>query len=606
MLGTMRAGTGLRTGSVFYAFASPMRSKHPIAAGDIKARASAGSPRHRPSCERWPGLPSRSVPGVVVVYPRAAYAGAFPEPRPTSLAAENAPKSVRYVTSGNFRTGVNDNLPFSCELRGSYPRGAARLPIIQGGCCLWASLHGYLAIDPGPANASGQSTPPGRTGSSPAGILDPEIWTTQKSKDLLEHPSGGIPTFFNRLCLITCHATQGPGLAGSSVPGGVTVSQSPHIPLPRGCAVARVGSDHIRARTAPDRPRTVPGCPAGDPSSDFRLDGRSGALSTARPLDRERTPRYSLTVVARDGGRPALSATATVEVAVLDVNDHAPRFQSAGYTADVSEDVPLGSFVLEVKASDRDQGANGQVAYFLSGGAQGVFIVDQSSGRIITAAPLDRERTAAYSFHVHAADSSPSNPLNASAHVTVYVQDVNDNAPFFVQDPLVLNVSAVAVAANGHRVLATMRAEDKDFGANGSVFYRFASPVRGFSINSLTGDIQATERLQGLTQGQRTLIVEAVDQGSPSQASLGVVVVYVREQSYRGVRFPRNARDVSVQENAAKGRWSRDFAEPQNPAQYPDGSRLGITYSLFSGNQKHSFGINPSSGEHQDVCQKKR
>ncbi|CAL8363929.1 unnamed protein product [Merluccius merluccius] len=290
---------------------------------------------------------------------------------------------------------------------------------------------------------------------------------------------------------------------------------------------------------------------AGDPSSDFRLDGRSGVLSTTRSLDRERKARYSLTVVAQDRGRPALSGTATVEVSVLDVNDHAPRFQSASYTADISEDVQMGSFVLEVKASDLDRGVNGQVVYFLSGGSQGMFIVDQNTGRIITAAPLDREKTASYGFDVHATDSSPSNPLNASAHVTVYIQDVNDNAPFFVQDPLVINVSATAV--NSHRVLATMRAEDKDFGANGSVFYRFASPVRGFSINSLTGDIQATERLQGLTQSQRTLLVEAMDQGSPSQSSLGVVIVYVREQSYRGIRFPRNARDVSVQENAAKG-----------------------------------------------------
>uniref|UniRef100_A0A8C5BLR5 Dachsous cadherin-related 1a n=1 Tax=Gadus morhua TaxID=8049 RepID=A0A8C5BLR5_GADMO len=328
----------------------------------------------------------------------------------------------------------------------------------------------------------------------------------------------------------------------------------------------------------------------GDTSSDFRLDRRSGKLSTSRPLDRERKARYSLTVVAQDQGRPSLSGTVTVEVSVLDVNDHAPRFQSASYTADVSEDVQVGSFVLEVKAGDLDTGANGQVVYFLSGGSQGMFIVDQNTGRVITAAPLDREKTGAYNFDVHAADSSPSNPLNASAHVTVYIQDVNDNAPFFVQDPLVINVSATA--GTSHRVLATMRAEDKDFGANGSVFYRFASPVRGFSINSLTGDIQATERLQALTQSQRTLIVEAMDQGSPSQSSLGVVIVYIREQSYRGIRFPRNARDVSVQENAVKG-----TAIIQTQAQYPDGSRMGITYSLFSGNKMQFFGINPTSGE---------
>ncbi|KAJ3590385.1 hypothetical protein NHX12_008336 [Muraenolepis orangiensis] len=329
---------------------------------------------------------------------------------------------------------------------------------------------------------------------------------------------------------------------------------------------------------------------AGDPSADFRLDGRSGVLSTSRPLDRERKAGYSLTVVAQDRGQPALSGSATVEVRVLDVNDHTPRFQSASYTTDVSEDVQVGSFVLEVKASDLDQGANSQVVYRLTGGSRGMFIIDQNTGRIITAAPLDREKTASYDFDVHATDSSPSNPLNASAHVTVYIQDVNDHAPFFIQDPLVLNVSVAAVTS--HRVLATMRAEDKDFGANGSVFYRFAGTVRGFSINSLTGDIQATERLQGLTQGQRTLVVEARDQGSPSRSSLGVVVVYVREQSYQGIRFPRNGRDVSLQENAAKG-----TAIIQTQAQYPDGSRLGITYSLFSGNKMQSFGINPTSGE---------
>lgn len=133
--------------------------------------------------------------------------------------------------------------------------------------------------------------------------------------------------------------------------------------------------------------------------------------------------------------------------------------------------------------------------------------------------------------------------------VTVTVLDVNDNAPVFIQDPLVIEVSS----RRSQRVLATMKAEDKDFGANGSVFYRFATPVKGFSINSLTGEIQATELLQDLTQAQRTLIVEAMDQGSPAQSAQGVVVIYVKEVEYNGIRFSRNARDVSIQENAAKG-----------------------------------------------------
>uniref|UniRef100_A0A8C7FQE9 Protocadherin-16 n=1 Tax=Oncorhynchus kisutch TaxID=8019 RepID=A0A8C7FQE9_ONCKI len=329
---------------------------------------------------------------------------------------------------------------------------------------------------------------------------------------------------------------------------------------------------------------------AGDPSGDFRVDRKSGVLSTSRPLDRERRARYSLTVTALDGGSPALSSTATVEVTLLDVNDHSPQFTSPSYTADLSEDAPIGSLVLEVSATDLDQGSNSQVLYFLSRGSQGMFIIDQHTGHVITAAPLDRERTASYTFDVCATDSSPASPRNSTATVNVYVQDVNDNTPFFIQDPLVINISASSVSS--HRVLATMRAEDRDFGANGSVFYRFASPVRGFTINSLTGDIQATEKLQGLTQGQRTLIVEAMDQGSPAQSSLGVVVIYIREQTYRGIRFSRHARDVSLQENAAKG-----TAVVQTQAQYPDGSRSGISYSIFSGNTLLSFGISSSTGE---------
>uniref|UniRef100_A0A8C1ZW19 Protocadherin-16 n=1 Tax=Cyprinus carpio TaxID=7962 RepID=A0A8C1ZW19_CYPCA len=329
---------------------------------------------------------------------------------------------------------------------------------------------------------------------------------------------------------------------------------------------------------------------AGDPDGDFRLDGFSGALSTTRPLDRERKNSYSLKVVVQDHGSPSLSSTATVEISVLDVNDNSPKFGSSSYTVDVSEDAAVGLLVLDATATDVDEGENGQILYFLSQEAKGAFTVHPDTGKITTTALLDREKRASYIFQVYAVDLSPAAPRNTTAQVTISILDVNDNAPFFIQDPLIINVSSGSVST--HQVVATMRAEDKDFGANGSVFYRFAMPVRGFAINSLTGEIQTTEKLQTLTQTQRTLIVEAMDQGSPPQSSLGVVIVYVKEQDYKGIRFSRTARDVTIQENAAKG-----TAVAQAQAQYPDGTRDGITYSIFSGNKYHSFSISSSTGE---------
>uniref|UniRef100_A0A9J8AIV3 Protocadherin-16 n=1 Tax=Cyprinus carpio carpio TaxID=630221 RepID=A0A9J8AIV3_CYPCA len=328
----------------------------------------------------------------------------------------------------------------------------------------------------------------------------------------------------------------------------------------------------------------------GDHFGDFHLDRKSGVLSTSRPLDRESKAKYTLTVEAQDQGIPSLTSTVTLDISVLDLNDNSPVFTSSSYSVEVSEDALEGSLVLEVSASDKDEGSNSQVVYFLSHKSRGMFIVDQHTGRVITAAVLDREKVASYSFQVYAMDSSASDPRNTSAEVTVHILDVNDNAPFFITDPLIINVSSSSLS--NHKVLATMRAEDKDFGANGSVFYRFANPVKGFTINSLTGDIQATEKLHAMTQNQRTLIVEAMDQGNPLQSSLGVVIVYIREQSYQGVRFSRNTRDVSLQENAAKG-----TAVVQIHAQYPDGSSSGINYSIFSGNKQQSFSISPHTGE---------
>ncbi|KAA0702516.1 Protocadherin-16 Protein dachsous -like protein 1 [Triplophysa tibetana] len=327
----------------------------------------------------------------------------------------------------------------------------------------------------------------------------------------------------------------------------------------------------------------------GDHFGQFHLDRKSGVLSTSRPLDREFTSIYTLTIEAQDQGTPSLTSTVTLDINVLDLNDNSPVFPSNSYSVEISEDAPEGSLVLKVSASDPDEGSNSQLVYFLSQESRGMFTVDQNTGRIRTATTLDREKVSSYSFKVYAMDSSATNPHNTSAQLTVNVLDVNDNAPFFKTDPLTIYVFSSAVS--NHVVLCSMRAEDKDFGANGSVIYRFANPVKGFTINSLTGDIQATEKLHVLTQSQRTLIVEAMDHGSPSQSSLGVVVVYIREQIYQGIRFYHNTRDVSLPENAAKG-----TAVIQIHAQYPDGSSSGIKYSIFSGNKQHSFRISPYTG----------
>ena len=75
-----------------------------------------------------------------------------------------------------------------------------------------------------------------------------------------------------------------------------------------------------------------------------------------RPLDREETSQHNLTVVAMDHGSPRRSATQLLLVQVLDVNDEAPAFEGSSYEARVAENLPAGTPVLQLHATDWDLG----------------------------------------------------------------------------------------------------------------------------------------------------------------------------------------------------------------------------------------------------------
>lgn len=66
-----------------------------------------------------------------------------------------------------------------------------------------------------------------------------------------------------------------------------------------------------------------------NPSSKFLKIGRTtGVIQTARELDRETLDFLRFSVVATDKGDPPMSSDTLVEIAVLDVNDNEPKFDS--------------------------------------------------------------------------------------------------------------------------------------------------------------------------------------------------------------------------------------------------------------------------------------
>ncbi len=118
----------------------------------------------------------------------------------------------------------------------------------------------------------------------------------------------------------------------------------------------------------------------------FSINQDTGVLSTKVKLDFEEKSNYTVQVSITDGTN---RDEASVLVEVLDINDNSPVFENHPATVEVPEDHTVGDEVTSVTATDADSEFNGEVRYTLLGGV-GRFNVDQETGVITLAAPLDR------------------------------------------------------------------------------------------------------------------------------------------------------------------------------------------------------------------------
>lgn len=173
-------------------------------------------------------------------------------------------------------------------------------------------------------------------------------------------------------------------------------------------------------------------------TKDFHVDKTTGSLTVSNSLDRERQDLYELRIRATDGGgkgpdNPPLYSEALVRISIDDINDNAPKFSLPNYSVKIREDIPKGTVVAVVTASDPDLGPDGEVVYSLEDSdSDGTFKIDRLSGTIRTTKPLDFEERQVHSLAVFASDrGNPS--MSSEATVTVNVVDVNENmhAPQF-------------------------------------------------------------------------------------------------------------------------------------------------------------------------------
>ncbi|KAF7244105.1 Protocadherin-23, partial [Varanus komodoensis] len=280
----------------------------------------------------------------------------------------------------------------------------------------------------------------------------------------------------------------------------------------------------------------------------FALHKTSGDLFTTCSLDREIISNLTLAIECFDLGHPPKSSVTKLHVTVLDENDNSPLFARSHYQASVREDATQGSAVLDLFAVDADEDVNGKVTYALIDDTLGAFVINRITGAITTSKPLDREKKSQYAFKAMATDSSNLGPRSTTVPVVVHIEDVNDNSPFFLQNPVIAYVSS---ETRINQTITTVRASDIDLGLNGAVHFRFMTPETMFEMDPNTGEIFLQEAVPH--EGFVThLLIAASDQGVPARTATALMAISSEAQADT-ISFSRIHYEAAVPENSAMG-----------------------------------------------------
>uniref|UniRef100_A0A8C9XBH0 Protocadherin-16 n=1 Tax=Sander lucioperca TaxID=283035 RepID=A0A8C9XBH0_SANLU len=369
---------------------------------------------------------------------------------------------------------------------------------------------------------------------------------------------------------------------------------------------------------------------AGFPPAPFRVHPKTGWLYLSHNLDYETESMFRFRVLAttREASLANMTATATVIVLVLDINDNPPVFSSEVYYFTVSEGSSPQGLVGTVKAVDKDSGKNAQLSYILLTDGK-FFRINTKTGEIINWVALDREQHSQHSLKVMVTDQGHPR-LNATATAHILVTDINDNTPQFTHLPaskeLNVQVNFITMyvfhlqvhgleALYGHSDHQTMRrftvredTEPATVIGSAAVSYagRFHYSISEgdgsvhFGIDSSSGDIYINQPLDYEAAMQYSLMVRAEDVGLAPGVNVSVLVsVIVEDVNDHTPWFPDKLVVYGLWEDAPVGSLAFAFHARDADGTFPNSAlRYSLTFDpqLGRSSSRFPFQINPHTG----------
>ncbi|XP_068387561.1 protocadherin alpha-12-like [Eschrichtius robustus] len=278
-------------------------------------------------------------------------------------------------------------------------------------------------------------------------------------------------------------------------------------------------------------------------------------LILRKSLDREEMPELNILLTALDGGKPELTGSVQIQITILDVNDNAPEFDTPGYKVVLFENIPNNTRVIQLNASDLDEGSNREIAYgirmILPVSEKCMFSINAETGEIRIYGKLDFEENNEYEIQVNAIDKGiPS----MAGHCTVLVEvlDLNDNTPEVMITSLSLPVREDAQVGT---VIALISVSDHDSGANGQVTCSLTPQVPFKLVSTFKNyySLVLDSALDRESLENYEVVVTARDGGSPSLSATASVSVEVADVNDNAPAFAQPEYTVFVKENNPPG-----------------------------------------------------
>ncbi|XP_044081906.1 protocadherin beta-10 [Neovison vison] len=337
-----------------------------------------------------------------------------------------------------------------------------------------------------------------------------------------------------------------------------------------------------------------------DTRTTFQVNPFSGEIILIVLLDYELIKSYKISIQAMDGG--GLTATCTVLVEVLDVNDNPPELiisSLSNYVAENSPEAVLAVFRIK----DRDSGENGKMLCYIQDNLP--FLLKPSVENfyiLMTEGGLDRESQAEYNITITVTDLGTPR-LKTQHNLTVTVSDVNDNAPAFSQTTYTLRVRENNSPALH---IGSVSATDRDSGANAQVTYSLLPPHDPqlplgslVSINADNGQLFALRSLDFEALQAFEFRVGAADRGSPALSSQALVRVLVADANDNApfVLYPLQNGSAPCTELVPRAAEAGYLVAKVVAVDGDSGQNAWLSYQLLKATEPGLFGVWAHNGE---------